>query len=68
MMENIIFIISQETLNSQRLKEAFSKCRISQRIYGIIKKLVIGVENGNQLAKLFHILWFPIDEKLLEKI
>ena len=26
------------------------------------------MENGNQLAKLFHVLWFPIDEKLLEKI
>ena len=29
---------------------------------------MIGIENGNQLAKSFHILWFPIDEKLLEKI
>ena len=26
------------------------------------------MENDNQLAKLFHVLWFPIDEKLLEKI
>ena len=26
------------------------------REYGIIKKLVIGVENGNQLANLFHVL------------
>lgn len=26
------------------------------------------MENGNQLAKLFHVLWFPIDEKLPEKI
>lgn len=24
--------------------------------------------NNNQLAKLFHVLGFPIDEKLLEKI
>lgn len=29
---------------------------------------MIGIENGNQLAKLFHVLWFPIDEKLLKKI
>ena len=29
---------------------------------------MIGIENGKQLAKLFHVLWFPIDEKLLEKI
>ena len=26
------------------------------REYGIIKKLVIGVENGNQLTKLFYVL------------
>ena len=24
--------------------------------YGIIKKPMIGIENGNQLAKLFHVL------------
>ncbi len=28
---------------------------------------MIGIKNDNQLAKLFHVLWFPIDEKLLEK-
>ena len=38
------------------------------RKHGILKKHQMFMTNENQLAKLFHVLWFPIDEKLLEKI
>ena len=36
--------------------------------YGIIKKPRTDISNNNQLAKLFHVLGFTIDERLLEKI
>ena len=38
------------------------------RKHGILKTHQHAMTNNNQLAKLFHVLGFPIDEKLLEKI
>ena len=38
------------------------------RKHGILKTHQHAMTNNNQLAKLFHVLGFPIDEKLLEEI
>ena len=38
------------------------------RKHRILKTHQHAMTNNNQLAKLFHVLGFPIDEKLLEKI